>query len=928
MAFRVIFFVLLVLTKQISYSQLNLTEEEISWLIDHPVIKVANEDDWPPFDYSKNGKALGLTISYTDLIAKKLGIRFEYINGLKWEELLKRGKNKEIDLMPCLWYAKEREEYFWYTKPYISNPVVIVTNKKNKSIAEIEDLKSRKVAFIDGYVIKDQLLEAFPEIQSVTVNSPLEALLLVNIGSADAYIDSLGMVSYQIEKNLLAGLQIAGKLEMEGIENINNLYMGVRKDWPIFHGIVQKALDSISGDEKLSLHNRWLMKVDSDSKGKFMVLPSEQDFLDELSEIRLGVEGNMAPISYFSNTGEMRGIAGDYVKEFEGKILKSIQVSKVTNPLNSLKSKDVDVTVTIQQKNHSGIVFSEPFLSLPLVAVTTKKSPLVTDLSVLENQKIALAYGSGLAKKIKDNLPSAKVSIFTGITEALNAVKQGTVDAYIGGMATSNYYIQKFSEEQFKFANISDMSISYSLAMREDSSELISIFDRFLSSIPSDIKKDKEHRWLNIEVEQNFDLSHYWQELTVFMVMIVAIIGGFVFWNRSLSKEIAERMKVEASLVKAREVAEQSDQAKSDFLAVMSHEIRTPLNGIIGMSQILEESDLNPEQKKQCKVIVESGESLLTIINDILDFSKIAAGKMQLEKLPFNLEELFSSVVHLYEQMAEEKGLKLTYEINLEEHELDYIGDVVRLRQVLLNLVNNALKFTVKGKVSVIAQGLDEKGRLKLEVRDTGIGISEENLSKLFTKFSQADSSTTRKFGGTGLGLAICRNLVELMGGEITCESKLGEGSCFKIILKLNKTKLDRRVKTEPGIQIKNLELNILLVEDNVVNQKIAEKLLNNFGCTVVIAENGLKAIETLQSFKPDLVFMDCHMPEMDGYEATRRIRQDSNLQSLPIVALTANATPADREKCMEAGMNDFLAKPFNKDMFTKILYKYSQKSC
>ena len=835
--------------------------------------------------------------------------------------------------MPCIWYTKEREKHFSFTQPYISNPMVIVTNKKNKIIKRIEDLKGKKVAFITGYAVKNSILKKFPEIKPVIFKSPLEALLMVNLGSVDAYIDSLGLVSYQIDKNLLSGLQIAGKLEMEGVENINNLYMAVRKDWPILYGLFEKALADISEEERLQLHGKWLMKIDSDSKGEFRLLADEQRWLRNIGNFKLGFENSAAPLQYLGiNTG-LKGIASDYVRQIEGVIHKKFEVKPVSDfwgNFIALQKNQVDIICTSANDENAQVCYTQPFMSIPVVILThNKKAGLISKLSSLETKKVGVVKGSGLGAKLELSFNLKNVESFNSSSEALMALEAGRIHAFCGDLATASYYLQYNGSSAAQLAYTTDYKVDVCFAVRNEHKQLAVMIDRYLSSVSESQRAGIEHKWLNLHVEKGTSLADYWRELTLISLFLLMVFGIFVFWNRSLTKEISERLKIEKSLVEARQEAEESDRAKGEFLAMMSHEIRTPLNGVIGMSQLLEESELNKEQREQCEIIVGSGKSLLVIINDVLDFSKADAGKMQLESQPFNLKKVISSTTELYSQQFAEKELAVTIEYEPDLN-LYYKGDEVRVRQVMLNLLSNALKFTQEGGVKIHVSKLEDSvtaENVQIAVTDTGIGISLEAKKRLFNKFTQADASTTRKYGGTGLGLAICKKIVELMAGEISIESELGKGSTFTFNLNLEKSSIQKDLKALSSVfQKVRTDLNVLLVEDNNINKIIAEKILTNIGCTVRTAENGLIALVALNDDVPDLIFMDCHMPEMDGYEATRKIRSDERFDKVPIIALTANAQESDREKCLSIGMNDFLTKPYNKDIFEKVVLSHSIK--
>ena len=399
----------------------------------------------------------------------------------------------------------------------------------------------------------------------------------------------------------------------------------------------------------------------------------------------------------------------------------------------------------------------------------------------------------------------------------------------------------------------------------------------------------------------------------------------------------AELTEANQSLIlateKAQEMAEAAlvaSKAKGDFLANMSHEIRTPMNGVIGMVNFLLETSLSPEQREYATTVKVSADALLFIINDILDFSKIEAGKMTLEKRVFDLRDTVKDAAALLTFQAASKGLDLTYSIKQDVY-TDLVGDSNRLRQILLNLMGNAIKFTSNGYVRLEIVPLhetDEQVQIKFSVIDSGIGISPEAQKKLFQSFSQADASTTRKYGGTGLGLAISRQLVELMGGTLDLTSKFGEGSTFFFILTLPKHKAGVVMDQPPvpGVEYPSktpaclgipIGTRVLLAEDVKINQTVAGHLLRKLGCTVDITNNGIEAVEAWRKTSYSAILMDFQMPEMDGSQATRMIRtleSTENRSPTPIIALTANSMEGDRERCIAAGMNDYISKPIKKE--------------
>ncbi|MBF0193386.1 MAG: transporter substrate-binding domain-containing protein [Magnetococcales bacterium] len=905
---------------------IGLTHDEKAWLRKHPKIRVHNEMDWEPFNFNQDGVPKGFSIDYMNLLAKRLEINVEYVSGFSWGDFITLLKVKDLDVMLNIIKTPKRAEFIQFTEPYVDNPPVIVVRDDNREIVEFEHLFGKTVAVPKGFFYQEIIQRDYPKIKLLLLESQVECLKAVAVGKADATIGGIAIQNDLITKHLLNNLRIVSSLPEKSF--VNHLRIGVRDDWQIFATILQKTMDSIPSQEIREIKQKWLGEtlLEEDGLPRVSLTKDEQNWLKEHKTIRLGVDPAYPPFEFLTEGGSYAGMTSEYVKLVNQRLgidMKIVSGLSWEEVINGAKEKTIDVLPAsmISAERQSFLNFVKPHLTFPVVILTRQDFPLVAGMEDLNGKKVALSKSYSVTARIKDDFPKVNRLLVVNPMEALKAVSVGNADAAVMNLAVASNLITRHNLVNIKVAAPSGLEMhGLSFAVRKDWPELVPILEKTLASITQEEENAIRSKWITIRYDHTVDSAA--------LVKVALQVGGLatiillviMVWNR--------RLKV------AKEEAEAATHAKSDFVAVVSHEVRTPMNGVLGMTRLILETQLNKEQREFAKSILDSGEALLIILNDLLDISKLDAGKLELESTPFLPRSLVEDSVRIMNANALEKGLAMNWEIDPKVPEA-LIGDGNRLRQILFNLLSNAIKFTKEGSITIKLSGdmdrsienNEEKFNLKLSVTDTGIGIPEETAKRLFSPYVQADAGVARKYGGTGLGLSICKNLVALMGGEIELYSKINSGSSFSlsvpfIVTTAKQAGLAAAPLYGAGVSAKKTKLKLLLMEDNLINRKVVLGMVGRLGHEVTMAENGQEGLDRLTDSGPfHAILMDRHMPVMNGIVATKTVRaMDPPLSAIPIIGLTAAVTQLELKTCLDSGMNSVVTKPIDPNLLKAAL--------
>ena len=764
--------------KQSNSNQIKLSSEQQDWLTKHPKIRIGIMNAWPPMDYvDSNGKPQGIGVKFIEALNQRLGNQLEIVPGL-WKENIKGVKEKTLDALMDITPRPDREEFVHFTKPYIEVPHLIYTRKGAPAVNALSDLAGKTVGIEKGFFIGKVLSEKYPTIkvkEFVNTGDALDALSKKVVG---AYVGNRAVANYIIENELITNVIAQGKIKETSSVNA----IGVRKDWPVLRDILQQVLDDISPEERKKIIN-----IDPKENGLYdlknelfnRLTKAERDWLDKKQVLRLGVDSAWPPIEWIDKQGQYQGMTSDYIKfisEITGLKFTKADAMPWVDVIKKSKKNELDVlpAVAVTPERQKYLNFTSTYLSFPLVIFSRDDDSFITDIHDLYGKRVGVENGYSSQSLLQQDHPEIELVNFDTTQNILSALSIGKIDAYVGNLTVAAYLIKKEGLTNIKVTAPTNYKFDLSMGIRKDRPELLSILNKTLLVMSEEQRNDIRQRWLKLNYKVGVDYDIVINASIITAIIIVLILFWVLFIQRQKEKLQFAKAETDAANAKLKEL----DQLKSMFIASVSHELRTPLNAVIGFSSVMMNGlygELSEKYLDYTTRINKSGQHLLSLITDIIDISKIESGNLDIELEDFELVEVVDEAINNLQQLADSKGLKLTNKV---KQKILLHTDKRRLFQTILNFVSNAVKYSEKGEVTVSAEDLGDS--VVFNVKDTGVGISEDDMTRLFEPFERFESHISVKAGGTGLGLYLTNKIVtEMLKGEIGAESKPGKGSSF-----------------------------------------------------------------------------------------------------------------------------------------------------
>lgn len=781
-----------------------LSEEERAWVAENPVILTANDIAYPPFDFVENGVPRGFAVDYIQMVARKVGLRVEFVNGYTWEELMTMLRNGEIDVAHSLAKTDERSEYLDFSDPYVELPAVIFGRSGEDYINELSDLENKRIAIVKDWAVSGIYREKHPQFTFVEFENAKEALIGITSNEADVFINTASITNYIINKSFIPGIEVIGRQDVMHEGETDQLTVASRKDKPYLASIIRKGMAAITDQEFGELSKKWQAEYVVDESIGLTI--EEYRWLSENNIFKVASDPTIAPIELVNDEGKIEGISGSYLDVIASKLNVRFEWSGSNDWSEALEhmqtgKADMLSAVIATEEREEMLNFTDPYIVLSNMIFAREGGEIYNTMDGLIGRKVALVKDSAISEFVANDYPEMDIILVGSVSEAFNLVATGQADAHVGDIPISSYHIVSEGLTQLVVVGETPYKTALSFGISKDLPILNSVMQKALLSLSERERATISRDWLSLKIQEDTSNSELWRFIGVLLSIVILLV--ILFWNYSLRTEVNRRKIVEEELRASREqaqeamfAAEQANQAKSAFLANMSHEIRTPLNAIIGFSEIMSSGifgEIQPiRYKGYADDINKSGKHLATVVNDILDLSKIEAGKWQLNETGFKLDECVEESMNILKTSAEEKKIDLVYQKpvnanNVDDGAIKLYGDISAFKRALINLLSNAIKFTPMGGKVVCRVYCDENGGALIEINDNGIGIPEDRLEQVLNPFEQVHGTYELNEEGTGLGLPIVKRLVELHDGTFSLRSEVNVGTSATISIPQNR---------------------------------------------------------------------------------------------------------------------------------------------
>ena len=901
-----------------------LEPSDRQWLKQHGPLRLGiSAPDYGPFDLTVNGQDFeGLTADYAQLLSQLLHVDIEVKRYLSRPQAIEALKLGELDLLSSSNGFEAQYPELVLSLAYADDSPALVTRSSNRQRPPV-DLAGLRVAMLDHYLPPQKVKDFYPKATLQLYPSTLTAIGAVAFGQADIYLGDFISASYLIHKNYLNNVQLADFSRLED----NPFSFALRRDNPGLLRMVNAALVAIPASVRMTILQRWSADGPQiNNPWHFKPTAGELRWMIEHPRIKVAINDQFMPLSFVDEQGEFKGLVADLLATLSvrtGIEFEAVRAHSVLEVVALVKSGKADMLggITRSTALENKLTFTRPYLITPFVLTTPIGPDGPQTLDDMAGLRVALVRGNALREFIVQNHPNITVVDADNAPAALEMVAKGKADAAISTLASARFLVSRRFAKQLKITStVGTQPEQIGFATADDNPHLSAILSKALLSLTPGDMSELSSRWrTDTSPVESFWLRNRAEIIQGFTIAAALLLVA-IAWITYLQRVIARRQQLVNELNAAKQRADEANRAKTTFLATMSHEIRTPMNAVIGMLELaMKKADQGIIDRFAIEVASVSARELLDLIGDILDIARIESGHLSLNPKRSNIKSLVEAVTRMFDGLARQKQLSLVCESS-PAADVDVLIDPIRFKQIVSNLLSNAIKFTNKGEVrlTLTVQPAHDAQHVSvcLRVADTGVGISVQDQSRLFSPFVQASNNTQSSRQGSGLGLVICRELCEMMGGQLHLDSLEGLGTQIDIVMVVPVLEHEEHAvdghEPEPGI---GRSLNILVVDDYPANRMLLAQQLSYLGHRVTDAENGVLGLKAWRLGYFDVVITDCSMPLMNGYQLAQAIRaEEAQLAraACQIFGFTANAQPGEVERCLEAGMDRCLFKPIS----------------